>query len=92
VRQFLVVGVPVLLPLALYLVWFARASRAAQAAGLAAPKLGDVPWPWLVAIGVLLIISAGTAFVMFGGNEGPDGQYEPAHIIDGRVVPGRITR
>ncbi len=91
-RQFLVVGVPVLLPLALYLVWFARATRAAQAGGLDAPKLGDVPWPWLVAIGVLLIVSAGTAYVVFGGNGGPDGQYEPPHIIDGRIVPGHITR
>ena len=90
-RQFLIIGVPVLLPLALYLAWFTRATRAAQAAGLEAPKLGDVPWPWLVAIGVLLVISAGTAYVMMGGG-GRDGQYEPPHIIDGRIVPGHITR
>ena len=90
-RQFLLIGVPVLLPLALYLAWFARATRAAQAAGLEAPKLGDVPWPWLVAIGVLLIVSAGTAFVVMGGSGG-GGQYEPPRIIDGRIVPGHITR
>ncbi len=76
-RQFLLIGVPVLLPLALYLAWFARATRAAQAAGLEAPKLGDVPWPWLVAIGVLLIVSAGTAYVMMGGG-GRDGPVRAA--------------
>lgn len=87
-RQLLLIGAPIVLPLALYLVWFARATRAAQAAGTDAPKLGDVTWPWLAAIGVLLIISAGGAFVMMGGTTG-DGPYEPPRLIDGQVVPGR---
>jgi hypothetical protein len=89
-RQVLLFGAPFVLPLGLYLFWFMRAQRAAEAAGLAAPKLGDVPWPWLVAIAVLLLIAAVGAFETMSG--GPGGTYEPPHIIDGQIVPGRITR
>jgi hypothetical protein len=91
VRQVLLFGMPFVLPLALYLFWYARATRAAQAAGHAAPKLGDVPWPWLVAIGVFLIMGAISAFVTMSGEQ-PGGHYVPSQLIDGHIVPGRITR
>jgi len=91
-RQVLLIGAPIALPLALYLLWFARATRAAQAAGTAPPRLGDVPWPWLVAIGVLLIASVVTSFALMGGDDGTGGTYEPSRIIDGQVVPGHINR
>lgn len=90
-RQVLLIGMPFGLPLALYLFWFMRASRAATAAGQDAPKLGDVPWPWLVAIGVLLIFGALGAYLSVGGDDTPGGHYEPAKLIDGRVVPGHTT-
>ncbi len=90
-RQVLLFGMPIVAPLALYLLWFVRATRAAQAAGLAVPKLGDVPLPWLVAIGVLLIGGAAAAFSTMGGSAS-GGHYEPSHLIDGQVVPGHITR
>ena len=90
-RQLLLFGMPFALPLVLYLVWFARATRAAAAAGHATPRLGDVPWPWLLAIALLLIVGTLGAFVMMGG-ETPGGHYEPPHLQDGQIVPGRITR
>jgi hypothetical protein len=87
----LLIGAPIALPLALYLVWFARATRAAQVAGADAPRLGDVPWPWLLAIGLLMIASIVTSFTLMGGEQ-RGGTYEPAHIQDGQVVPGHIAR
>ncbi len=90
-RQVLLFGLPFVLPLALYLAWFVRASRTAQAAGHDTPKLGDVPWPWLIVIGVCLLFGAGAAYTLMGGAE-PGGHYEPPRLIDGQVVPGRITR
>ena len=90
-RQALLFGLPLALPLALYLAWFVHASRTAQAHGHPAPKLGDVPWPWLVVIGIGLLAGAGAAFTMMGGAE-VGGHYEPPRLIDGQVVPGRITR
>ena len=89
-RQFLLFGVPLLLPLAVYLVWFMRASRAAQAAGLASPKLGDVPWPWLLGIAALMLVSAIAAYTTMGGTTA-GGHYEPAHMVDGKIVPGKIV-
>jgi hypothetical protein len=90
VRQFLLFGLPLLLPVVLYLVWFVRASRAALAAGHASPRLGDVPWPWLVAIAILLLAGAVGAYTTMGGSRA-GGHYEPPHLIDGKIVPGRIT-
>jgi hypothetical protein len=90
VRQFLLFGLPLLLPLALYLAWFVRASRAAQAAGQISPKLGDVPWTWLVAIAVLLLGGAISAYLTMGGSAA-GGHYEPPRLIDGKIVPGRIV-
>ena len=90
-RQLLLFGGPFVLPIALYLAWFVHASRTAQAAGHPAPKLGDVPWPWLVVIAFLLLVGAGTAFTLMSGEE-VGGRYEPSHLKDGQVVPGRITR
>jgi hypothetical protein len=91
VRQVLLFGTPFVLPIALYLVWYTRASRAAQAAGHDTPKLGDVPWPWLVAIAVLLVVGVFGAFTMMSGDQS-GGHYEPPHLQDGQIVPGRITR
>jgi hypothetical protein len=90
-RQFMLLGLPFALPLALYLLWFVRASRIAQAAGQVAPKLGDVPWPWLIAIAVLLLAGALGAYMTMDG-AAPGGHYEPARVIDGLIVPGRVTR
>jgi uncharacterized membrane protein YfcA len=91
VRQFLLFGVPLLAPLALYLLWFVRATRAAHAAGHTMPRLGDVPWPWLAAIAVLLAVGTLSAFLTMGGGA-PGGHYEPPHLLDGQIVPGRVTR
>ncbi|MEJ0067537.1 MAG: hypothetical protein WDO24_00900 [Pseudomonadota bacterium] len=90
-RQLMLFGLPFLVPLALYVVWYARATRAAQAAGHAAPKLGDVPWPWLVGIAMLLLLGALGAYTTMGGGA-PGGHYEPSRLIDGQIQPGRITR
>ena len=90
-RQVLLFGTPLVAPLALYLLWFVRATKAAQAAGVEPPRLGDVPWPWLVVIAILLIAGTLGAYLTMGG-EGPGGHYEPPRLIDGKIVPGHITR
>lgn len=89
-RQILLVGGPLILPLGLYLLWYRRAMRAAEASGTELPRLGDVPWPWLVAIALMLLVSAlGAASLM--DRAAPGGRYEPPHLVDGKVVPGHVV-
>ncbi|MBI3516189.1 MAG: hypothetical protein HY060_19320 [Proteobacteria bacterium] len=90
-RQLLLFGMPLVAPIALYLLWFVHATRVAQAAGHEPPRLGDVPWPWLVVIAVLLIVGSVSSYVMMGG-EAPGGHYEAPHLLDGKIVPGHISR
>jgi len=89
-RQFLIFGLPILTPVALYLLWFARATRRAVAEGAPPPRLGDAPWAWVIGAGVAL-----AAFVLgvlaFQGAGPASSHYEPPQLIDGRVAPGRVS-
>ena len=89
-RQFLIFGLPILTPVALYLLWFARATQRASAAGEPPPRLGDAPWAWVIGAGVAL-----AAFVLgilaFQGQGPASPNYQPPQLIDGRVAPGRVA-
>jgi hypothetical protein len=86
-RQFLLFGLPILAPVGLYLLWFARASRQATAAGLPPPRLGDAPWAWVIGAGVLL---AGMLLGIFAfEGQGPASpHYEPPRVVNGQITPG----
>jgi hypothetical protein len=89
-RQFLLFGLPILAPVALYLLWFARAARQASAAGLAPPRLGDAPWAWVIGAGVALAAFV-LGLVSFHGAGPASPNYQPPRLIDGQVAPGRVA-
>ena len=87
IRVLLTVVLPLLLPTLLYLLWLV----AVRPARLAAPAPWRLlPWPWLLAAGVLLmalmLYVVGTRL-----SRSPQGVYVPPHYVDGEVVPGHIV-
>jgi len=91
VRQLLTVLVPLLLPMAGYLIYLAMLRRYQQEAGAAATGLRDVPWVWLVVAGALLVAVTFVAYALFGGAE-PGSVYTPARVIDGKIEPGGFAQ
>jgi hypothetical protein len=89
-RQFLLFGLPILLPVGLYLLWFARAARQAMAAGLPPPRLGDAPWAWVIGAGVVLAAMV-LGIVSFEGAGPVSPHYQPPRLIDGQVAPGHVA-
>lgn len=73
---------PVLLPFLIYGLYLWHAKRTGQAH----PE--RTPWFWLAVAGIILVI---LAFIVSGlvGESGP-GNYSPAHLEGGRIVPGVI--
>jgi len=79
IRILLTYIVPLLLPAVLYFIWL-------RLAPVTQPR--EVPWSWLAGAGVLLVAIVLAGLALLGGT--PDGVYEPAHLEDGKVVPGRF--
>lgn len=68
-----------LVPFALYLLW-------ASVRG----KRSDMPFYWLVGSGVALVLVSMIVFAQFETG-GTTGQYEPARLENGVIVPGRVV-
>ena len=88
-RIFLTYVLPILLPSLLYVGWlFWRGAKAGP--DQARPDFADVPWSWLIGIGVAfaLIIAVGTSLM----GEGDVGKtYVPPHLDEkGNIVPGQF--
>ena len=79
---------PLLLPMAIYLLWGWFARRR-QAAGASAYRLQDGPWFWLILAGMLLA-AGGLVFTALTGGEEPGGSYRAPRWEDGRIVPGHL--
>ena len=88
IRAFLTIVLPLLLPTALYLLW-AIAMRGALAAGITG-ALRDLPWPWLAAAGVVLLICVLALVALGFGRSADTAHYVPPRTIDGKIVPGHI--
>jgi hypothetical protein len=85
-RVILTIGVPLLLPTALWLLWNASTQRAAARGS----RWQEAPWGWLAGTGaVLTAIVLYVVSVHFGEK---DGHYVPSQYIDGKLVPGRFER
>jgi Family of unknown function (DUF6111) len=97
-RVFLTIVLPLLLPTAIYVAWLVAMQWSArgsdrESAGGAAQGEGvhwtALPWIWLAAAGVvLLVLVLLTVTVHFGEPE--TGTYVPPRYEGGRVVPGHI--
>ncbi len=79
---------PLLLPMAIYLLW-AWFARKRQAAGAPAYRLQDGPWFWLILAGIVLA-TGGLVFTALTGGEEPGGSYSAPRWEDGRIVPGHV--
>lgn len=89
-RILLQVVVPILLPALLYMLWLLAEQRRLDAGGGARPRWAEVPWLWLLALGVFLAGIVTVALALFGG-ESIIGEYVPPQIEDGRIVPGHVV-
>ncbi|HYD70202.1 DUF6111 family protein [Azospirillum sp.] len=89
-RILLTIVLPLALPTVVYLLYVttveARRVRAAQEGG-PVPWWVEAPWPWLVGGGVLLTGLTLGVMALTGG-DAPGEVYVPAHMEDGRLVPG----
>ncbi len=78
---------PLLLPILLYFLWI-WVARLKNTDGTP-PEWRDGPWFWLIAAGCGLMIG-GLVLTAFLGDKG-EGVYQPPHVEDGKVVPGRVV-
>jgi hypothetical protein len=82
IRILLTYVLPLILPTVLYLLWL----RFAVARG----RAPEVPYVWLLLAGLVLVTITVFGLTLSGGT--PTGRYQPPHLEDGRVVPGRVVR
>lgn len=82
-RIWLTVILPLLLPTLLYV---ASVSVMRQGRRAAMQKA----WPWLLAAGAIFS-GCVLAAAWFRSGGGDNGNYVPPHVLDGRVVPGRLV-
>jgi Family of unknown function (DUF6111) len=90
-RFLIQVVVPIVLPSALYALWLVAERRRQEAAGTGQPpRWAEVPWVWLLALGVILAGTIAVAIALFGGDS-IQGVYVPPQVQDGRIVPGHVV-
>ncbi|MBV6658887.1 MAG: hypothetical protein KI785_14080 [Devosiaceae bacterium] len=68
-----------LVPFALYLLWTTVRG-----------KRTDMPFYWLIGSGAALVLVAMVTLAQFETG-GSTGEYEPARVVDGEIVPGRFV-
>ena len=78
-RIFLTQVLPLLLPLAIYLIWLQRARRNAAATGAGLPPVRDAPWPWMIGAALAAGISIYLAWLL-GAPEAVVGSLAPKSI------------
>ena len=82
--------VPFLLPIAMYAAWVWYRTDYAARHGGEAPKFEQGPWPLLLFAGAILtVVVMGTTAMLRG--EAAGSSYEPAHIENGQIIPGRLN-
>lgn len=80
---------PVLIPLIIYVGWFFWAKARARKQDVKGPAFFSGPWWWAVTLTLVIGIAM---FVILGISEKPvQGNYEPAHMENGVLVPGKVT-
>lgn len=79
---------PVFVPLLGYWLWLAVVRRRARKAGRPLPRFRDGPWYWAVLGG----LATGVFCLLFlaAGAGGQKGEYIPAHMENGTLVPGTV--
>ena len=80
----------VVVPAIAYAVWYRFAQRKAEleAAG-ALPRWQDAPWTWIV-VATLAMLAASLVLLALEPDADPRGNYVPAKVEDGIIVPGHV--
>lgn len=87
-RLFLFRFWPVLLPLAVYVLWILYRQHRAKKTGAPVPGFKDGPWVWVVLSCMVLAI---IGFILLGLSHQPsEGEYIPAHMENGQMVPAKV--
>ena len=92
VRLFFVYLLPLMLPALVYLAWYRFERRRVEAGRRVEPlpPVEEAPWLVLAAIGVVFAMMVAVVLIVLDGNAPTGSHYEPPHLEDGRVVPGRL--
>ncbi len=88
-RMLMQIVLPLVLPIAIYLVWVAFLRRRARVTGSTdLPAFGQGPWVWLAAAGLVLVILGLVAFALLDTSF-PAGEVLPPRFEDGELVPAQ---
>jgi len=89
-RVLLTIVLPLLLPTAIYVAWLMAMQRSARGSAQGeGVRWTALPWIWLAAAGVVLLVLV-LAIVTVHFGEPETGTYVPPRYEDGRVVPSHI--
>lgn len=90
IRLLLVIVVMMALPVGVYILWRIFLSSDARAGKVDSLDPESLPWRWLLPIGAVLSAAA-IVFLADGfGHGGKEDIYVPAHVEDGKIVPGKL--
>ena len=73
----------------IYLIYLIVARKVRLSRSDTAKMLRDLPWPWLLGIGIALMAASLIVLSMSSGDD-RGGTYVPAHMEDGKVVPAKV--
>ncbi|WP_316979189.1 DUF6111 family protein [Shumkonia mesophila] len=79
---------PLILPVAVYLVWTWIARKHRRTAE-EPPLWYEGPWFWLIVAGFFLMLAVLGISALTGGGS-PEGTYVPPRTENGRIVPGYV--
>lgn len=83
--------IPFLLPIAGYSLWIWYRTRYAEKHGGEAPEFEKGPWPLMLFLGAILSLAVlGFSALTTGG--APGDTYVPAHLENGKLVPGKTEK
>lgn len=92
IRQLITIAVPLLAPVALYLLYSWHLRRKGGEASETDPfSWREIPWIWLLVSGTALL-AATLVVTSFIGRTGTEVQYEAPRFEDGKRVPGRFVK
>lgn len=77
---------PALIPIAIYLLWFWLARRAAVKAGETPPSFFEGPWKW-AAIATVITLTVFLFAIPLSPTSNKGTNYQPKQLIDGKLVP-----
>ena len=76
-------------PAVLFMMYLVIARKVRLSKSDTAKMLRELPWPWLLGIGIALMAASLIVLSMSSG-EDRGGTYVPPHMEDGQVVPAKV--